>query len=131
VWYLLRAIVFRHLPYSESKHEYTTAVQTRIPIIVHIPNQVESESNIFTQLPLLQPKPKSRLNPTIHHSPAQAIILPGAKAYLAPVISTAPTKIAAPLNAIPAEKPCWLMSAPVMGVPANPAKPTTKVDCPM
>lgn len=131
MWHFLRAIVIRHLPYSESKHEYTTPVQTRIPIIVRVPNQAESESNIFTQLPLLQPKPKSSLNPIIHHSTVQAITLSGAKEYLAPAISTAPTKIAAPLNVIPAEKPCWLMSAPVMGVPASPAKPTTKVDCPI
>jgi hypothetical protein len=62
VWRFLRAIVIRHLPYSESKHEYTTPVQTRIPIIVHIPNQVESEGNTITQLPLLQPT--HRLNPT-------------------------------------------------------------------
>jgi len=37
----------------------------------------------------------------------------------------------AALKEIPAENPWSLMRAPVMGVPANPAKPTTKVDCPM
>ena len=43
-------------------------------------------------------------------------------------MSTAPTMMTAALKAMPAEKLCWLMSAPVIGVPANPAKPTTKVD---
>lgn len=47
------------------------------------------------------------------------------------MIRTAPTRMTAALKEILAEKPCWLMSAPVMGVPANPAKPTTKIDCPM
>ena len=44
---------------------------------------------------------------------------------------TAPNRMTAALKEIPAEKLWSLMSAPVTGVPANPAKPTIKVDCPM